>query len=118
MGFAIAAAIGVATAAPGKSIIVVVGDGSLQTNIHELQTIAHHGFNVKIFVINNDGYASIRNTQRTFFEGHFVGSTPGSGVTLPETSKIAAAYGLPYILCENRSSLGQSIRHVVNEKGP
>src|SRR5262249_30455142 len=65
MGYALPAAIGVASAHAGEehATVCVIGDGSLQTNIHELQTIRHHRFNVKMFVIDNGGYASIRSTQ-------------------------------------------------------
>ncbi len=118
MGFAIPAAIGAAAAAPGRPMVVIIGDGSLQTNIQELQTLAHHGFNVKIFVINNDGYASIRNTQRAFFNGHFVGSTPASGVTLPDTGAIAAAYRLPFVHCANRAGLNSAIAQALAGPGP
>lgn len=114
MGWALPASFGAAAAAPGRQIVAVIGDGSLQTNIQELQTLVHHGFNVKLFVINNDGYASIRNTQRSFFDGFYVGSTPGSGVTLPDTAKIANAYGIEYIRCQNRSALSGTLRHVLD----
>jgi acetolactate synthase-1/2/3 large subunit len=118
MGYALPASMGVAVAAPAKSVIAVIGDGSLQTNIQELQTLVHHQFNVKLFVINNDGYASIRNTQKTFFNGFFVGSTPSSGVTMPNTEKICRAYGLAYERCENRGALRDTIRRVLAQSGP
>ena len=95
-----------------------MGDGSLQTNIQELQTLAHHHLNIKLFVINNGGYASIRNTQNSFFKGFFVGSTPESGVTLPALSRIASAYGIPYVLCENREVVTERIRQVLQTPGP
>ncbi len=118
MGYALPAALGAAAAAPQKTIVSVFGDGSLQTNIHELQTLVHNQFNVKIFVINNDGYASIRNTQKTFFKGFYVGSTPDSGVTLPNTGKICSAYGLPFVNCQDRDNLRETIRHVLERPGP
>jgi acetolactate synthase-1/2/3 large subunit len=118
MGYALPAAFGAAVAAPGKTIVSVFGDGSLQTNIQELQTLVQHKFNVKVFVINNDGYASIRNTQKTFFDGFYVGSTPDSGVTLPDTEKICHAYGLSYVKCENRDALRDVIRQVLARPGP
>ena len=118
MGWALPASLGVAVAAPGRRVVSVFGDGSLQTNIQELQTLAHHKFNIKTFVINNDGYASIRNTQKNFFQGFFVGSTPDSGVTLPDLRKICEAYGLPYVRCENRGVLAQRLREVLDAEGP
>jgi len=118
MGWALPAAIGAAGAAPEKQIVAVIGDGSFQTNTQELQTLAHHRFNIKLFVINNDGYASIRNTQNNFFNGFHVGSTPLSGVTLPPLRKLAEAYGIPYVLCENRGEAATRIREVLNTSGP
>jgi len=118
MGYALPAAIGAATAAPDKTIVAIFGDGSLQTNVHELQTHVHLKPNVKIFVINNDGYASIRNTQNTFFNGFHVGSSRESGVTLPEIEKLVRAYGLPYTRCDNRAALRDTIRQTLNVPGP
>ncbi len=84
VGVAIAASIGGATASPDRTVVVVIGDGSRQTNIQELQTHAHHQLNAKLFVIDNGGCAAIRKMQRVFFNGHFVGSNPDCGVTLRE----------------------------------
>ena len=118
MGWAVPASIGIAAASPARMAVGIVGDGSLQTNIQELQTIAHHRLNIKLFIINNGGYASIRNTQNNFFKGYFVGSTPESGVTLPALSQIAAAYGIPYVLCENRGAATDRIRQALQTPGP
>jgi acetolactate synthase I/II/III large subunit len=118
MGWALPTSFGVAAADPSKNVIAIIGDGSLQTNIQELQTLAHHQFNVKLFVINNDGYGSIRRTQETFFKGFYVGSTPGSGVTLPETEKVAGAYGVPYMRVENRGVARQRVAQVLSQRGP
>jgi acetolactate synthase-1/2/3 large subunit len=118
MGYALPAAIGVAAASPKKNIIAIIGDGSFQTNVHELQTLKHLQFNVKLFVINNDGYASIKNTQNNFFKGFFVGSTHDSGVSLPDTKKLAMAYDIPYFRCNNRGELRSKIQNILDFKGP
>jgi acetolactate synthase-1/2/3 large subunit len=118
MGYALPASMGVAAAEPDRMVVAVIGDGSLQTNIHELQTLVHYGFNLKLFVINNGGYGSIRNTQSSFFKGFYVGSTPETGVSMPDTRKITDAYGVPYVLLENRSSLSQRIADVLAKPGP
>ncbi len=118
MGYALPAAIGAAAAAPDKTIVSIFGDGSFQTNVHELQTHAHQRQNVKLFVINNDGYASIRNTQKTFFNGFYVGSSRESGVSLPEIEKVVRAYGLPYTRCDNRAALRDTIRQTLRISGP
>lgn len=117
MGYALPAALGAAVGAPDKMIISIFGDGSLQTNIQELQTLVTHNPNIKVFVINNDGYASIRNTQKTFFNGFYVGSTPESGVTLPDTEKMCAAYGVPYLKCRNRGELRETLTKAIQSKG-
>lgn len=118
MGYALPASFGAAAAAPGRTIVNVFGDGSLQTNVHELQTLVSHRFNIKTFVINNGGYGSIRNTQKGFFAGHYVGSTPESGVTLPDTEKLCHAYGVPYVKCRNRAEARETIRKVLSADGP
>jgi acetolactate synthase-1/2/3 large subunit len=118
MGWALPASFGVAAADPSKSVIAVFGDGSLQTNIQELQTLVHHGFDIKLFVINNGGYGSIRNTQKNFFQGFCVGSTPESGVSLPSIEKIAAAYGVPFLRVEDRSHAPERIKEALVSRGP
>lgn len=94
MGYDIPAAIGAAVAAPDQRVICVAGDGSAQLNIQELQTIAHYGLNIKIIILANDGYLSIRSSQANFFK-RLAGESPASGVTFPDFCKVAAAYGIP-----------------------
>ena len=94
MGYDLPAAAGAAVARDGKRVICLAGDGSIQLNIQELQTVAHHCLPIKIFVLNNDGYLSIRMTQGNFFK-RFVGESPRSGVSFPDIVKLAQAYGLP-----------------------
>jgi len=93
MGYDLPAAIGAAVARDGKRVICLAGDGSVQMNIQELQTIAHHRWPIKLFVLNNGGYLSIRQTQSNFF-GLQIGSTAESGVSFPDHVKLAGAYGL------------------------
>jgi acetolactate synthase-1/2/3 large subunit len=118
MGYDIPAAIGAYYASPGRQIICVTGDGSMQMNIQELQTIVHNKLPIKLFVLNNEGYTSIRNTQRGFFKGHFVGCEAGSGVSCPDTLKIAEAYGLEGTRIENQLSLGERIEKALSSDGP
>lgn len=96
MGHDLPAAVGAAVARGGKRVICLAGDGSLQLNIQELQTVFHHQLPIKLFVLNNNGYLSIRLTQTNFF-GNLVGEGPGSGVSFPDIVKVAAAYGLPAV---------------------
>lgn len=118
MGFAIPAATGAACAEPDKSILCITGDGSLQTNIHELAVIRKNNLNVKIFIINNDGYVSIRNTQNNFFSGHLAGTSNDSGVFIPNTEKLANAYEIPYISTDKIENLEETIKRALNATGP
>lgn len=93
MGYDLPAAIGAAVARGGKRVICLAGDGSLQMNIQEFQTLAHHRWPIKLFVLNNNGYLSIRQTQSAFF-GLGVGADPTSGVSFPDFVQVAEAYGL------------------------
>ena len=95
MGFTLPASVGVAIASK-KDVYAITGDGSLQMNIQELQTLAHYNLPVKLFVWNNDGYLSIRATQNKFFEGRFIGTDKDSGVSFPDLEKISFAYGIKY----------------------
>ena len=94
MGYDLPAAIGVALAKGGRTICLA-GDGSLQMNIQELQTLVGYKLPVKLFVLNNGGYLSIRQTQTGFFNGRRIGESPESGVTFPEIVRVATAYGIP-----------------------
>jgi acetolactate synthase I/II/III large subunit len=94
MGYDIPASIGAALAGDGRRVICLAGDGSGHLNIQELQTIKHHQFAIKIFVLNNGGYLSMRLTQAGFFKGNFIGESPRSGVSFPDYVQVAAAYGL------------------------
>jgi len=97
MGYDIPAAIGAAFGAPGRTIVCLAGDGSGHMNIQELQTIVHHQLPIKLFILNNGGYLSIRMTQGGFFKGNFIGEGPRSGVSFPDYTRLAAAYGLPAV---------------------
>jgi acetolactate synthase I/II/III large subunit len=94
MGYDLPAAVGAAVARGGKRVICLAGDGSIQLNIQELQTLAHHRLPVKVLVLNNGGYLSIRQTQSNFF-GNLVGSGPESGISFPDFTKVAEAYTIP-----------------------
>lgn len=93
MGYDLPAAIGAACAADSRRVVCFAGDGSLQMNIQELQTLKTLGLNVLIVVIDNGGYLSIRQTHENFFD-HVVGATPASGVDFPDFAMVARAYGL------------------------
>ena len=117
MGFTIPACIGAAFAG-SPCVIGVTGDGSLQTNIQELQTIQHHKLPIKLFVWNNDGYLSIRTTQSKFFHGREVGVDQDSGISFPKLNKIAHAYGLEYINISEHESLNSALTKTFSSDSP
>ncbi len=110
MGWDIPAAIGACIAHGAERTVLVTGDGTVQFNIHELQTIAHNRLPMKLFVLNNGGYSSIRAMQETHFAGQFVGADPSSGVSNPSFQGIATAYGLRYEAIRDHGSLSRVIR--------
>jgi len=116
MGYNLPAVIGIWAAKPKSRIICITGDGSFQMNIHELQTIVHHKIPAKIFVINNQGYLAIRTTQRNFFQSRFIGEGKNSGVSFPNTEKIAKAYGIKYFQIKNNGQLKTKVKAVLDYK--
>ena len=118
MGYDLPAAIGACVASGGHEIICISGDGSLQMNLQELQTIIHHRMPVKLFVINNGGYHSIRQTQKNFFGEPLVGIGSDSGdLSFPDLEKLAGAYGYPYIRIGSNARLCK-IQDVLAMEGP
>ena len=117
MGYDLPAAVGAAVARQGRRVVCLAGDGSLQLNIQELQTVRHHQFPVKLFVMDNRGYLSIRSTQQNFF-GATIGSGPSDGVSFPDYSAVAAAYGIPSLRLVEPAALDETIAEVLAAKGP
>ena len=118
MGFTIPASIGVSVASNNKTVVGITGDGSFQLNIQELQTIVHNQIPVKIFVWNNNGYLSIRTTQRKFFNKRYYGTDSTCGVSFPSTEEICKAYGLRFFRIENRNQLKKTIEKTLSVKKP
>lgn len=104
MGYSLPAAMGVSAALGDRRVLAVTGDGSFQQNLQELAMVKHYGLPVKLFVLNNNGYLSIRASQKNYFERRFIGESPESGVPIADTLKICEAYGIP---CERVSDLAQ-----------
>ncbi|MEY8523760.1 thiamine pyrophosphate-binding protein [Lachnospiraceae bacterium 38-10] len=97
MGYDLPAAVGACVASGKREIICIAGDGSIQMNIQELQTIVTNQLPIKIFVINNGGYHQIRQTQNNVFHNGLIGVGPESGdLGFPDFEKLSAAYGIPY----------------------
>jgi acetolactate synthase-1/2/3 large subunit len=118
MGFGLPASIGACLAGGRKRTIAIVGDGGLQHNLQELEVLARLKLPVKLFVLNNNGYASIRQTHNRYFAGHLVCCDPSSGLTLPDTCKVAAAYGIKTERIYNHRELKKKMQKVLNASGP
>lgn len=119
MGYCLPAAIGVCVANNKKKTYLVTGEGSFQMNIQELQTIVHNKLPIAIFLMNNQGYHSIRMTQHSFFGEPLVGVGPESGdLSFPDLSKLAPAYGIPYMKCDKMEDMGAGINWTLENEGP
>jgi acetolactate synthase-1/2/3 large subunit len=119
MGYDVPAAIGAAVAQPkNKRIICLAGDGSLMMNLQELQTVSGLKLPIKIFILNNTGYHSIRQTQRNFFPDNIVGCGEESGLSFPDFKKMAAAFNLPFRRIGNHGDLDDAIRWTLTTPGP
>lgn len=118
MGFGLPASIGACLASGRKRTISIIGDGGLQHNIQELEVISRLNLPIKIFILNNNGYASIRNTHNRFFDGRLVCCDPSSGLTIPDTRKIASAYGLKTVKITNHRKLKENVEKVLDTEGP
>jgi acetolactate synthase-1/2/3 large subunit len=118
MGYALPASIGACFAEPNKNVICITGDGSMQLNVQELQTISTYNLNCKIIVINNKGYASIRNSQASFLDGHIAASSESTGVTFPNWETLASAYSIPYVKTDKYSNLDILLNKQLSIKGP
>jgi len=118
MGFALPASIGVCLAAGKRRTVCVDGDGGFQFNVHELATVACHNLPIKFFVLNNDGYASIRASQSNFFGQPNIGCGENTGLRLPDFREVAHAYGLQSASIEDQADLRKQVRQVLQTPGP
>jgi acetolactate synthase-1/2/3 large subunit len=119
MGYDLPAAVGAAIAVGREqSVVCLAGDGSLMMNVQELATIRGHDLNVKLFVLNNAGYHSIRQTQNNYFPGREVGCGTESGVWFPRFERLAAAFEIPFSRVASNESLDDVLAHVLAAPGP
>jgi len=118
MGYGLPAALGACFANGRKRVICLEGDGSIQMNIQELETIAYHRLPVKIFLFNNGGYLSVRTTQSNFFPGNLVGESEKSGVGFPDFVRVAKAYGIHACRIRDHKNMGEEIGKVLEVDGP
>ena len=115
LGYGLPCAVGAAT---HHNILCMEGDGSLHLNVHELQTVRHNNLPLKILLINNDGYLSMKITQNIFFNGRLVAADKNSGVTFPDYEKVADVYNLPFIRVYNNDEIDEKLQQFFQIEGP
>lgn len=118
MGYGFPAAIGVAVSDNSKRTICVDGDGSVMMNIQELATVVQNRLNIKLIILNNNGYHSIRQTQTNLFKPPFIGIDPESGVSFPDFGKLADAFGLKYFSLDSETNCDEVLEQALNCDGP
>ncbi len=118
MGFGLPGSVGVCLAGGRRRTVCVDGDGGFQFNIQELETVARLNLPIKFFVLNNDGYASIRASQLNYFGQASIGCDARTGLTVPDISKVAASYGIATAIIADQSNLRRDVRSVLDTPGP
>jgi acetolactate synthase-1/2/3 large subunit len=118
MGFDLPAAIGACVARDRARTVCIAGDGSIMLNLQELQTIAGLGLPIKIFLLNNEGYHSIRQTQKNFFPDNPVGYDAASGVTFPDFERIAHGFAIPFRRVSDHAGLRAAVAETLAAPGP
>lgn len=117
MGFSLPGAIGVAEISEGP-VVTYTGDGSLMMNLQELQTLVRYQLNVKLVIMNNNGYSGVRHGQKAHFRGKSIGVDPESGVDFPDFGKIADAFGIKYIKVKEISEINDAINQIFADDKP
>jgi acetolactate synthase I/II/III large subunit len=118
MGFGIPAAIGGCLASGGKTTVCIEGDGGFAMNMQELETVRRLNLPIKLFVLNNQGYGSIINTQKNYFNGNYVGSTKESGLTLPDFKTVGAAFGISVCQIRDHERIREQVKKILQNDGP
>lgn len=118
MGYDLPSAIGAWFATNKKRIILITGEGSLMFNLQELQSIFHYKIPVKIFLLNNNGYLAIKNTQNSFFLGNLAAVDPKTGVSFPDFKKVADTFGIGYVRMQDHTNIKDRINETLNMEGP
>lgn len=118
MGYGLPMSIAVCIGSGGRQTILVDGDGGFQFNIQELETVRRLKLPIKFFVLNNEGYASIRASQKAYFGESKIGADEATGLTVPNLSKIAASYDIASVVIEDQTSLREDVRSILAMPGP
>jgi acetolactate synthase-1/2/3 large subunit len=118
MGYAIPAMLGAGMAHGSKPFVGIESDGSLMFNVQELLTLKEFKVPVRIFIMNNKGYASIRTTQRNYFKGRYIGTGPEGSLLLPDIVAVSEVLGIPAIRINDASEMREKIRYTLAQPGP
>lgn len=119
MGYDLPAAIGASFAVDKERIVLLTGDGGIMMNLQELQTIAHHKLPIKIFLFNNAGYLAIKNTQNAFYGGRLAAVNEDTGLSFPDFSKVATAFGIRYSrIANHQDDMEAKIQEALDYDGP
>lgn len=118
MGYGLPQSIAVCIGSGMQKTVLVDGDGGFQFNIQELETVRRLKLPIKFFVLNNDGYASIRASQKAYFGEAQIGADEATGLTIPDLSRIAASYDIPAVVIADQRNLREDVRRVLDMPGP
>lgn len=118
MGFGIPASIGVCIASGRQRVISIDGDGGILMNIQDLASISNLNLPIKTFILNNNGYGSIKSSQDAYFDGRRLGTDPSNGLALPEFEKIAYGFGIKYFRIASNREIEDVLALVLSEEGP
>jgi len=118
MGYGLPMSVAVCLGGGRRETVLVDGDGGFQFNIQELETVRRLNLPIKFFVLNNDGYASIRASQKAYFGNANIGADASTGLTLPDISKVGAAFGLKTAIIADQTNLREEVRRVLAMEGP
>ena len=118
MGYSIAASIGASLGSPKKKVVAIIGDGSVQMNIQEIENIKNLDLPIKIFIINNKGYGMVKQTIDTWLNKNYVGCDAKSGLSMPNFKKVFDSYGIKTCEINNHNELSEKIEYVMNYKKP
>jgi len=118
MGLSIPLAIGASVARPDAQVLAVTGDGSLELNIQELKTMSHYGLDIKLFVINNGGYVSMRNWQDGYFEGRRIDTAENTGAGTLNFRNVARAFDLDYEVIDRHENIDPILKRITSKNGP
>lgn len=118
MGYSVAASIGASVGSPKSNIVAIIGDGSMPMNVQELENIKSLNLPIKVFILNNKGYGMIKQTIDTWMKSIYVGCDPASGLSLPDSLKIAKSYGIRGVRITNQKNIKKQINTILKIKGP